>query len=232
MSFNTNDILLYISFCSRSARKTCNVEIIAINVTIILALSPVLWSWIGIVLMPIRIQIFILMWIQVRIRSRIGITTMPIHSGSYPKFYTSGKIWGKFNIIHSYASLLRFSYLIRAKCVMILNILDNFSRKNRKYMSLELMRIRSGRIRQNDADPTRSGSGSGSTTLALPHNFCAHFFLFQGRGIVPALWLRPSLLSGLVQGCRATIFESFPSKKFHFNFGILLGTKLSRKSGV
>ncbi len=45
--------------------------------------------------------------------------------------------------------------------------------------------------------------------LALSHNFCAHFFLFQGRGIVPALWLRPSLLSGMVQGCRATIFTIF-----------------------
>ncbi len=141
--------------------------------------------------------------------------------------------WEQFsNFIHS---LLSFSYLIRAKCVMILNILDNFSRKNRKYMSLELVLIRSGMIRQNDADPTRSGSGSGYTTLALIHNFCAHFFLSQGRGIVPALWLRPSLLSGLVQGCRATIFTNFLSLCFPatcFILVIIFRTILFRKWGV
>ena len=99
--------------------------------------------------------------------------------------------------------------------------------------------IRTSRIRQNDADPTRSGSGKmmrirpksvpdPNTQHWLSATTFAHIFLLsQGRGIVPALWLRPSLLSGLVQGCRATIFtisqfsfsiSIFPSNKYHFSY--------------
>jgi hypothetical protein len=77
-----------------------------------------------------------------------------------------------------------------------------------------------------------------TTTLALPHNLCAHFFLSQGRGIVPALRLRPSLLSGLVQGCRAfgaAIFTNFRSLCFpaaSFILAPIFGTELSRKARV
>ncbi len=80
----------------------------------------------------IRIQSLILMPIQIRIRNRIGIKTMPIQMRILPQFLHIWENRGKFYIIHSYASLLRFSYLIRAICIMILNILDNFPRKNRK----------------------------------------------------------------------------------------------------
>ncbi len=103
----------------------------------------------------------------------------------------------------------------------------SFTKKHMCFKWNWMIPIRTSRIRQNDADPTQIGSGSEYTTLALRHNFCAHFLLSQGRGIVPALWLRPSLLSRLVQGCGPTIFtisqfsfsiSIFPSNKYHFSY--------------
>ncbi len=130
--------------------------------------------WTGIVLMPIRIRILLLMPIQIRIR--IGIKTMRSLCGSYPKFYTCRKIricfyfWSqhchftKYYLSHQCQSCHKFSILWMAYGIEI------FWKKvyyiNWYFICLELISIRI-QIRQNDADPTRSGSATLESRLTV-----------------------------------------------------------------
>jgi hypothetical protein len=119
--------------------------------------------WIGIVLLPIRTWISILMPIQTWIR--IGIKTIPIHMRVLTKFYTCWKIVG--NIPFSLAMPVYVFPFSVAQVSMILSILDsilNFLEKVKNTSGTDKIRIGMPwmpipiRIRQNDADPTRSGS--------------------------------------------------------------------------
>ncbi len=104
--------------------------------------------------------------------------------GSYTKFYTCWKI-SNFSWLHSSASFHCFIFLLSVSGAIILNHLDNISKFSGKKKGLALnlvetdmnpfqLRIRICRpwmpvriwmwIRQNNADPT----GSGSKTLFLP----------------------------------------------------------------
>ncbi len=128
------------------------------------------------ILMPIQIQ--------------IGIKTMPITCGSYPKFYTCGKIGEKIVLLFSAIPVTVFFLTTSCKGVMILSILDSilkFSGKKVKntcawnrYLSgsVKMMRI-----------PTRPGSGSGSRfpTLDAGTHFLPRCGTREGsRGTAPS----------------------------------------------
>jgi hypothetical protein len=138
--------LRFIVSCKKEKRKICD------------AGSVQAVSWISIVLMPIWIQIPILMPIQIRIR--IGIKRMPIHMRIYRKFFSAcWKIGEK--IVLFFSAMPVFSVFLFHKlrrdfiyCYILDSILK-FSGKNTKCIGLELIPIG---IRQNYADPTRSGS--------------------------------------------------------------------------
>ncbi len=95
-------------------------------------------------LMQIRIRMFIL----IPIRIRTGIKTMPIRMQilSLSLQMLEEKGGGDFTLIHIYASLQRFSFLIKgtANASCFFCILGKFSRKNKKIHVLTI-----------DTDPDR-----------------------------------------------------------------------------
>jgi hypothetical protein len=148
--------------------------------------------WIGIVLMPIRIQIFMLMPI------RIGIKTMPILTRILSQFLHVLK--NKNFFLFLVPALHCFNLLISVKWVIIFQYsfgkyeyIENLWKKDyfiNFFICLELIPVRISRvrigmpwmpipilIRQNDADPTRSGSGS--TSLVIKVELARLLFLFR-----------------------------------------------------
>ncbi len=90
-------------------------------------------------LLPIRIRIYELIPIQIRIR--MGIKRMPIHMLILPKvLHNKGENF--FTFIQSNASLQWYSFVKSGKCVMILGILDSLVKfsgeKKKKHMCFEL----------------------------------------------------------------------------------------------